>query len=331
MNKRFDGEKLRHLRIAKEWTTRYLADAIPVSEKAVRDWERGNYQPGGAKLDRLAKLLGLPDSSALLTEVEDPTHVEHRASARATVLAEMEESYEDVRELIDRARTEPHRYKLKVINWRLRQGVMKFRSILSGAWRTSASDRYGYLRYVFGEVLDFLEPSDCYCTLSNLNFWSKDAYFHDEFEQSNIAASRRSVTIERLVILNPIDLKQRREQLQALVPRLESLARLAQDGGGAESVAEALFVVASDYDETYRTMVPFALITSRHPSIRDALIVRPVGQPAGLDFTFTQRESVRYQRFRSVFEGARTGRVLTLAQMRRELDMQDLSPSENHD
>jgi DNA-binding XRE family transcriptional regulator len=51
------GQTLKDYREARQWTYWHLADAIGVTERTVRDWERGKGRPKGKTLARFRRLL----------------------------------------------------------------------------------------------------------------------------------------------------------------------------------------------------------------------------------------------------------------------------------
>jgi len=66
---RFNGEKLKELRLKRDWTLRDLADKLQVAPSAVMRWENCTRKPHLKMISRIAKLFVI-NPKKLLVEVQ---------------------------------------------------------------------------------------------------------------------------------------------------------------------------------------------------------------------------------------------------------------------
>ena len=62
------GQKIKRLRLAAGYTQQAVADAVGVAVRTIISWEQGARVPGGDKIAKLAKALGVSADDLLKEE-----------------------------------------------------------------------------------------------------------------------------------------------------------------------------------------------------------------------------------------------------------------------
>ncbi len=98
-------------------------------------------------------------------------------------------------------------YELNFVNWRLSSELKKLKGILNDKLEIPAKDKYSYLRYVFGSILNELSNKDIYRTLTTVHFWNDENIGTEDFLTSNLNALKAGAIIKRVLLINKTVLK----------------------------------------------------------------------------------------------------------------------------
>ncbi|WP_024773036.1 hypothetical protein [Aquimarina macrocephali] len=172
------------------------------------------------------------------------------------------ESLKNIKVTIEGMDAKTKKYELLLFLWRIKIEEKKLENIYSGNWSLKALETYEYSRYVFGSILKLLSEEDTYNTLSNLDFWAADRFGDTDFIAMNLDASKRGVTINRVIILdgnileNPKSFNKEitkiREIVNEIKLRMEDVKNLNN-----------FFYISKNYLEESLPPVPFALISDK--------------------------------------------------------------------
>ncbi len=155
-------------------------------------------------------------------------------------------------------------FKLLFLDWRLQSELEKSRITSGGFILLPAKKAFDYTIYVFSSLMNRLQTTDSYMTISNLKFWSRVRFGEGHFLNENLRASDRGVVIRRIIIINEETLLLRNaspewEELCSFVGRLYQF--YGSNPRPFQGI-EWLFFVSNNYEIDCCAPVPYAVLTN---------------------------------------------------------------------
>ena len=194
-----------------------------------------------------------------------------KESIRFKIEENMEDSHRIIKEFEDNERY----YEMISTLWRSSMEYNKLQNIKSGEWTVSALETYEYLRYVFGQILRMLDKGDTYKTLSNLDFWEKERYGGTDFIAMNVAAAKKDVNIQRIIVIDN-EIFSQPKQHEAEIKALNNLLQEFEDSIPMNSKESQniknYFYLSEDYKSDVAPPYPFAIISNEKYNTQMAVL-----------------------------------------------------------
>ncbi len=253
----------------------------------------------------------------------------------AIVKNEIEKEASKIDALIAQLNNPSDLYKLRLIAYRLRIELAKYKFMSTGLYPQFCLDHRMYFMYIFRSVLDTLAKGDIYRAVTTIDIWQFDeddrklingyeglpGEFIKSFLKANVQAAKRYVDIERYFIVDSVGMKDIHSEYHSNMK--DTVQRIANQLDYDSRECKIFFCPTENYIEETKDDIAFALIRNEDKSSFMYLYSNMSNPLPSIEMNFLDNNSEEnYQRLYGKLEYYRNkpaSQKLTLQQMAAKL------------